>query len=311
MDGDQSMKIMAGMGCIDDYLDYVKAGADEIFVGYVPESWMLKHGLQKPLNRREVLYYNVQIGSFSELLILKEMIKDYKIPVTITLNSLHYDEEDYQEIVGIMEKCYSIGFHRFIIADGDFLNFLFCKDLLKRYEISLSGEYGELNEQIIHDFYKKGIQRFIFPRQTTIEEMKELISFAPGMEFEAFVLNERCQFTGAYCNSMHCDEICHMCQVPYKLMAGNPKDYENSIKWDVPGSTGCGLCALWDLKKAGISHLKLVSRGNGSDETAEDLRTLKLAIKILVESRSREEYRTNMKQNIFPDGCSGNCYYRI
>ena len=28
-----------------------------------------------------------------------------------------------------------------------------------------------------------------------------------GMEFEAFVLNEMCQFTGAFCNSLHCDEM--------------------------------------------------------------------------------------------------------
>ena len=28
------------------------------------------------------------------------------------------------------------------------------------------------------------------------------------------------------------------------------------------GETGCGLCALYRLRKAGITHLKLVGRGN-------------------------------------------------
>lgn len=31
------------------------------------------------------------------------------------------------------------------------------------------------------------------------------------------------------------------------------------------GETGCGLCALYQLKQAGITHLKLVGRGNYVD----------------------------------------------
>ncbi|MFQ8776683.1 MAG: hypothetical protein ACLR78_03340 [Roseburia sp.] len=36
-------------------------------------------------------------------------------------------------------------------------------------------------------------------------------------EFEAFALNELCQFSGAFCNSLHCDEMGHLCRVPYKI----------------------------------------------------------------------------------------------
>lgn len=64
------MKITSGLGSIDDYPRYVRAGADELFCGYVPFSWSEKYGTVLPLNRREVLNYNVQIGSFSELEIL-------------------------------------------------------------------------------------------------------------------------------------------------------------------------------------------------------------------------------------------------
>ena len=58
------MKITAGLGSVDDYLPYVEAGADEFFCGYVPYEWMKNGGLTYPLNRREVLYYNVQIVCF-------------------------------------------------------------------------------------------------------------------------------------------------------------------------------------------------------------------------------------------------------
>ena len=72
------MKITSGLGSIDDYPRYARAGADELFCGYVPFSWSEKYGTVLPLNRREVLNYNVQIGSFSELEILANMVQ--KIP---------------------------------------------------------------------------------------------------------------------------------------------------------------------------------------------------------------------------------------
>ena len=61
------MKIVAGLGSIDEYIKFAEAGADEFFCGYVPYSWSQKYGTVLPLNRREVLCYNVQLGAFSEL----------------------------------------------------------------------------------------------------------------------------------------------------------------------------------------------------------------------------------------------------
>ena len=87
------MKIVAGLGSIDDYIDLVEAGADEVFCGYVPYDWNKKYGNLFPLNRREVLYYNVQIGSLTDMKILRRMMDKYKVPVTITFNYLYYLEE--------------------------------------------------------------------------------------------------------------------------------------------------------------------------------------------------------------------------
>ena len=38
------MKIVSGLGCIDDYIRLVKAGADEVFCGYVLYEWNKKYG---------------------------------------------------------------------------------------------------------------------------------------------------------------------------------------------------------------------------------------------------------------------------
>ncbi|MDO4976900.1 MAG: U32 family peptidase [Eubacteriales bacterium] len=306
------MKIMVGMGSIDDYPAFVHAGAKEIFVGYVPHFWMKKYGSHQALNRREVLYYNVQIGSFSELMILSEMVKKYKVPVSIALNALHYKKECYEDLFEIMESCMSLGFSSFIVADGDFLKAVF-KKKIAGLEMIVSGEYGEINAGIVSEFEDNKVKRIIFPRQTTIEEMRELVQLHPNLEYEAFALNEKCHFTGAYCNSIHCDEFCHMCKVPF-LMGGKERldEISDSSIYEeeepVTGFSGCALCAFWDYWKIGITHLKIVSRGNGSQATETDIKKVEEALIILKQCQSKAEYIKKMKKTLFPRGCSHNCY---
>ena len=114
-------------------------------------------------------------------------------------------------------------------------------------------------------------------------EMEKQAGIRPeaGMEFEAFVLNEMCQFTGAY------DESGYLC-----------------------GETGCGLCALYQLKQAGITHLKLVGRGNYVDHMEKDIRNLRKALEILDAAENEREFKCTLKRIVFPAGCSERCYYQ-
>lgn len=79
------MKIVAGLGSVDEYIRYCEAGADEFFCGYVPYKWTKKYGTMMALNRREVLCCNVQIGGEEELEILASMIHVYQKPVASDL----------------------------------------------------------------------------------------------------------------------------------------------------------------------------------------------------------------------------------
>lgn len=76
------------------------------------------------------------------------------------------------------------------------------------------------------------------------------------------------------------------------------------------GETGCGLCALYQLRKAGITHLKLVGRGNYVDHMEKDIRNLRKALDTLETSKNEEEFQCTIKRTVFPHGCSGQCYYR-
>lgn len=325
------MKIVAGLGSIDEYETFVKAGADEFFCGYVSFSWAEKYGVIHPLNRREVLFYNVQIGSMSELQILKKMVDYYGKPVELTFNSLYYTGEQYPVIAEIITQCMAAGFENFIIADPALM--LYLRQQKINCGIHLSGETAEVNRGMLEQMLPFGIRRVIFHRKNSLEDMQSCIKEADfPHEYEAFILNELCHFSGAFCNSLHCDELTHLCRVPYELGNLHKKEETDAAQKDVAetdriqgkegkglpldedgyltGSTGCGLCALYRMKQVGITHLKLVGRGNYTDFMEKDIRQLRKALDILENSDSEAQYQKKMKASLFPDGCSQNCYYR-
>ena len=318
------MKITAGLGSIDEYVRYVEAGADEFFCGYVPYEWNKKYGTVLPLNRREVLGINVQIGAESELRILAALVRKYGKPVHLTFNSLYYTPEQYPEIADVLHRCTELGFSSFIIADPALL--IYRKNNGIRCEIHLSGETAEVNSRMIDVFDRLDVSRLIFHRKNSFADMESVIRHerekgSRGVcEFEAFALNELCQFSGAFCNSLHCDEMGYLCRVPYRLEPEERRERaeDRSTSEQLPwaedgylcGATGCGLCALYQLREAGITHLKLVGRGNYADYMERDICNLKRALTLLEESGSEADYREKMKRELFPKGCSGNCYYR-
>lgn len=325
------MKIVAGLGSIDEYETFVKAGADEFFCGYVPFSWAEKYGVIHPLNRREVLFYNVQIGSMSELQILKKMVDYYGKPVKLTFNSIYYTGEQYPVIAEIIIQCMAAGFENFIIADPALM--LYLRQQKINCGIHLSGETAEVNRGMLEQMLPFGIRRVIFHRKNSLEDMQSCIKEADfPHEYEAFILNELCHFSGAFCNSLHCDELTHLCRVPYELGNLHKKEETDAAQKDVAetdriqgkegnglpldedgyltGSTGCGLCALYRMKQVGITHLKLVGRGNYTDFMEKDIRQLRKALDILEKSDNELQYQRKMKASLFPDGCSQNCYYR-
>ena len=341
------MKITSGLGSIDDYPRYVRAGADELFCGYVPFSWSEKYGTVLPLNRREVLNYNVQIGSFSELEILANMVQKYQKPVHLAFNSLYYRQEQYEEITQIIQQCRSIGFDSYILADPALLVYLRKEKI--DCEVHLSGDLGTVNSAMTEVFAKEYPKRIIFQRKNTISEMRAVIRHITAQkeaarkewtyptEFEAFALNELCQFSGAFCNSLHCDEMGYLCRVPYwkkpmsfseskleKQEKNRPGENISISEWDsaselmnpvsedgyLCGATGCGLCTLKQLSDAGITHLKLVGRGNYTDFMERDIRNLRRTLEILEDSSTEEEYIRAMKAELFPNGFSHMCYVR-
>ena len=261
-------------------------------------------------------------GSFSELEILLAMIRKYRKPVHIAMNSLYYIPEQYEEIADIVKQCMKIGFDSFILADPALILYLRQKGI--SCKIHLSGEAGEMNREAIKVFREMGIGRIIFHRKNTVASMRQMIEAvnAEKLEFEAFALNELCQFTGAFCNSLHCDEMGYLCRTTYWGDAEMEERMERMIKRTLEieeqqylcGKSGCALCALPQLEAAGITHLKLVGRGNYVEDMIRDIRNLKAALGVLEENRREEKetggYIDQLDKKIFAgQPCGNNCIY--
>ena len=229
-----------------------------------------------------------------------------------------------------------MGFRSYIIADPALILYLHEQGI--NCEIHLSGELGEMNSGVAETFAEMKLKRIIFHRKNSTADMQAVIeavernqcSKAGQMEYEAFVLNELCQFSGSFCNSLHCDEMGYLCRVPYWLgtvrdddvIPEKMRDLQAQV-WErepdpsayddtdyLCGETGCGLCALYKMRQAGITHLKLVGRGNYVDHMEKDIRNLRKALDILETAENEEGFQCTIKRTVFPYGCSGRCYYR-
>lgn len=308
----QPLFLTVGMGSLDEYPSFVSAGADEVFCGFVPESWQQRFSCLAPLNRREVHYANCQLGSESEMKILHRMMMRYQVPVTLTFNALNYAPDQLPMVTELMQRAIHLGFDRFILADMGLIMHLSsirrADPAFQRLHLHISGELGPLTPPLIELLRSLGAERIIFPRKTSFEDMallirrdRELHPSSP-LEWEMFLFNENCTFSGCFCNALHCDALPYACRLPGAV----PPAIHTKADPDLPGSTGCGLCALPRAAKLGITHFKLVSRGALPENTLRDIAFCRLAL-----NRTGQKNMTpdELKNGMFPNGCSGACYY--
>lgn len=306
----------------------MEAGAGEFYSGIIPIEWLKTYNMAAPINRREWLLSSCNICTYMEMKILSKMVQEYKIPVKITLNSHYYIPEQYKLLLDIMERLIDIGFDTFIISDLAFIMHLREKNV--KCKIHLSGETEVINHLSMNFIEKYNITRYVFPRKITLNSMKEVIeSFGKSeREFEAFVLNSFCQYSGGLCNSIHCDYLPTTCWLPNKTVLKNEAHdmFKNttrtlkaidrtvslskgkaSIQKDyIFANSGCGICCINDLKMIGIEYLKVVGRGHELANLIEDVSAVKKITQDFVVCGKTKE---DVIKEYHKEQCPERCYY--
>ncbi len=307
----ERMKMAVGLGCADQFDEYVRAGADEVFCGYVPEEWMASFGTLRPLNRRESVYTNAQVGPITEMRILREKAERTGVGVAVAMNAPVYSPEQLPLLEKTAQTLIDEGFDTLIIGNMAALLRLHTRGLDKKCRIHLSGEMGEINRGALPMLHEMGVRRLIFHRKMRFEDMRllsrEMARFAPPMEAEAFAMNEMCHFTGAWCATLHGDLTVPVCQLNW--IPGGVTDKKSPPPQAGSGTgKGCALCALKRLRECGVTAVKLVGRGARTEDMLEKIALLRDALCLEAECESEEDYICGLRR-LLGGKCGGECYY--
>ncbi len=330
------MKIVTPLPYHEYYEPLVEAGAGEFYCGFIPFEWLSRYVNVMPGDRREFLLVSGTFTSFGSMKILGRKIERFNVPVKITLNAHFYTLEQYPLLLENMRRLVDVGIDTFIVADIALVSFL--REQKIDCNIHLSGEAGSLNH-LSHEFFRQfDISRYIFPRKTDVADIAACIreDGYEGMEYEAFVLNSLCSFSGAYCNTIHCEEMLPMCFAPYRAARID----ESSLKFaeigetlkvirqlrdesargvilsrgkqssfDGLGSSGCGLCKIKELLEVGVTHLKVVGRDvRNLEQLKTDLRSIHELARLAQTGIDHQAFEQTVKQDYLHHKCSV-CYY--
>lgn len=280
-------------------------------------------------------YHNItEKGSMK---ILGRMVEKYKVPIKITFNSHYYVRSLYPILMDVVKDLMDMGFDTFIIADIAFIIYLREKGI--DCNIHISGEMEVYNSNAVKFLNQFDISRVVFPRKVTLKNIKDLISNSKlnTMEYEAFILNAMCLYSGAFCNGIHSDELPFICEIPFQVKRfkggsnkfrtaekalnkmvnlqnysqqnkQNPQIGQGNFSYTL-ASSGCGLCRIKELMDIGVTHLKVVGRGCILETLIKDIQYTNKAINIANEPLTSEEYISKIRSEFFNNMCTYLCYY--
>lgn len=316
-------KILAPFIDITEIEPLKKAGADELYCGYVNEELTKKWPLAfHILNRRG------DMQSFENYEVFKEAVKKAEmcnLPVYVTLNGL-YTLEQYPLLHKLVKVIDSLeGVKGLIVADVGFLLFLKKNNFKKEIHMGTGGTC--FNSHTVKFFENLGVKRVVLDRALTSHEIGNIITRSDAkIDFEIFILNEPCGgFIDGFCTFFHCSEKnktinltkdvlldfkyntdlhAQGCLLFHDLLkkrrfevlnTTSCKKMNDNLRY-IPEShsfEGCRICDLFDLKAYPIKSLKIVGRG------AKRVAHVKLISKVLqyLSGRdiSREEFQRYCK----------------
>ena len=340
------MKILAPINNTNEIPILSKAGAEEFFCGYVPDTWLKKYNkclfqdnenrfMQISINKRDGINHNI-----TDLFVLKEIIREAKSSnskIYVTLNYLFYPEDAYKELDDVINEFSNLGVDGLIVTDIGIINFI-----SKNYPnitLILSTCQSVFNSWAINYYKEMGIKRITFPRHSSLSEICDMSYNVNDMEFECFILDEgKCIYDDGNCKALH--GIGNFCleQWEYNHYAINDKSLnyiqmENlyeceelfkrwtkpypTIRTKVNGwtSVGCAICAIPKLmQSSNITTLKISGRGTSVVEKFGLIKYVKKAIKMSEKGMSREDLREYGKKTFgIPEHCDSKirCYLPI
>lgn len=277
------MKIAAPIRSVDELGAVLDAGADEIYFGMVPQQWNREFGIST-VSRR--MFGN--IGDYTQMQEIIAATHQAGKTAMLVLNAQQYNQRQAQCLLELAQRFAELQGDALIVADAPLL--LQLGELNLGLRLHLSSIAACRNSQAAALFRELGAHRIIFPRYMKLSEIASTIRQSPpGLEFEAFVLNDGCIYEEGMCHTIHLPQqhggpIC-MDQYRYSYYRSdgaeitsdeqqqilqNEQDYARWrwYKFSCGFSTSdqgysfgpCGICALPHLMEMGLTSIKIAGR---------------------------------------------------
>lgn len=313
------MKLLVPVTSPNDIRLFLEVADDiEFYAGIEIERWYERFGRYEDLNRMSSFHNTANITNMDSVCRLVEEAKGHEL--FITFNASGYSEEQIEFLEKILEELAQSGVTG-IIAGDPFLALKIKECGLKAVASTMIGVY---NEDIARFCVQLGFQRLILPRDLSLEEVKEIMTVVPNVEYECFLMRNGCRYSDANCLARHSEKYGALCSFldksavtfcgqGVKTFSGHDQVvFNHHVYTKAFHKSACGMCAIWDLMQMGVSAGKIVGRADGANSIVKDLEMLEKNLRISQECMTREEY---LRQMIPPrqydaicyQGC--NCYY--
>lgn len=272
------MKILSPFDSIDEVVPLLNAGADELYGGVIPDGW--RSGAVA-VNRRS--FADAQFGSEAEFGAAVGLAAERGAPVDLTLNAPFYHPSLYPELLDFTARALDWGIRSIIASDPGLLARV--RERFPEALLTLSTMAGAVNREAFAFYRRFDVGRAVLPRHLTLAEMASIVSSAPDLEFEAFVLIGKCPNEEAYCTFQHVSrEKRWPCEIPYRVYegdsaveaSGETPQVAAKRRWmGVDRRMACGLCGVGSLRAMGVKVLKLVGRGGPTPGKVANVRLVR------------------------------------
>ena len=313
------MKILVPLNKLEHVDQLIEAGTDEFYIGFYDDNWVNTFGNFSDLNRMSGFQQYANSMNFEQLLEAIQYIRACEKEVYVTFNANVYTNEQIIKIEEYFQKLKEVD------VTGVIVNGIELVKSAEKFAISVvaSTMCCVYNSDVAKYYIEHGINRIIFPRDVSLDEMQAIISRNPKKQYEVFAMRNGCRFSDGYCLGTHrvgCGAVCALLRKEDNYIDGRKGDFltqheielNNLLYRQAYRKDACALCAIYRLKKMGITSLKIVGRADNYNNICQDVMITKQNIEIAEQCDTEEEYLERMlfPRNRFEQCKLGySCYY--
>mgnify|MGYP001093176161 CR=1 FL=1 len=276
--------------------------ADEFYCGVEDINSDLLFGKENEYNRRSY-YGKGNVNSIDELKKMCEFATNIGKKIVVTFNNYSYPDDQLDYIKMKISDYKRIGIYGVIVADIRLVSF--CKSI--NLYVIISTTANVYNYYSMKFFSEQGANRFVIPRELTLDELLILQNHSKEFEKEMFTLNGICINGESNCFVAHWCPGGALCSI---LSADfSDKAYLSKTKGMIRKQP-CNVCSLWDAVNSGIQFFKVVGRVRTAENLRDQITVLRENLLLAESSKTKEEYLQKVQR---PDACCSmdvHCYNR-